>query len=76
MCSMPAAGYDFEPPHLHSVVLPDLVSPRCLLLNSIFELRLNSFVPDKHKLYGDGELGGAKEMMCWCRSQAGGTSTR
>ena len=25
MCSMPAAGYDFEPPHLHSVVLPDLV---------------------------------------------------
>lgn len=26
MCSMPAAGYDFRPPHLHTVILTDLVS--------------------------------------------------
>ena len=25
MCSLPAMGYDFDPPHLHSVVMTDLV---------------------------------------------------
>ena len=27
MCSLPAIGYDFDPPHLHSVVMTDLVHP-------------------------------------------------
>ena len=27
MCSLPAMGYDFDPPHLHTVVMTDLVSP-------------------------------------------------
>lgn len=25
MCSLPAMGYDFDPPHLHTVVMTDLV---------------------------------------------------
>ena len=25
MCSLPAAGYDFDPPHLHSAIMTDLV---------------------------------------------------
>ena len=27
MCSLPAMGYDFDPPHLHSGVMTDLVHP-------------------------------------------------
>lgn len=40
MCSLPAAGYDFDPPHLHSAIMTDLVcqSPQQSLISVLPKL--------------------------------------
>ena len=45
MCSLPATGYDFDPPHLHSAVMTDLVchaSQWPLLAQCTLQPKLNS----------------------------------
>ena len=38
MCSLPAMGYDFDPPHLHTVVMTDLVCPLVCAPSSLYDL--------------------------------------